>query len=77
MLVLNLEFYVSCDYNINLKIAFLCFMYFLIWINPREFVSVTMFNSLLNIVMDTNVHEYSMIIVTTYLIFVIKHPTIL
>jgi len=30
MLVLNLEFYVSYDYNINLKIAFLCFMQFLI-----------------------------------------------
>jgi len=37
MLVLSLEFYVSYDYNINLKIAFLCFMYFLIWINPCEF----------------------------------------
>ena len=26
LLVLNLESYVSYDYNINLKIAFLCFM---------------------------------------------------
>ena len=41
-------------------------MQFVIWINPREFVSVTMFKSLLNIVTDTNVHEYSMVIVITY-----------
>ena len=33
------------------------------WIS--KFVSVTMFKSLLNIVMDTIVHEYSVIIVVT------------
>ena len=41
-------------------------MQFLIWINPCEFVSVTVFKGLLNIVTDTNVHEYSMVIVITY-----------
>jgi len=40
-------------------------MLFLIWINPCEFVSVTTFKGLLNIVTDTNVHEFRMVIVIT------------
>ena len=40
-------------------------MKFLILINPCEFVSVTTFKGLLNILTVTNVHEYSMVIVIT------------
>ena len=65
MLVLNLVSYVSYDYNINLKIAFLCFIWFYFGLTHVNFCPLQLFKSLLNIVMDANVHEYSMVIVIT------------